>query len=57
MKEGRDCREQVSTVAVQGDIGWRKLKERREEMKVVLDKRLEVLEEDRLVYCMWWKMN
>ena len=39
----------VSGVAVQGDLGWRKLEERREEMKVMLGKRLEVLEEEKLV--------
>ncbi len=30
----------VSGVAVQGDLGWRKMEERREEMKVVVVKRL-----------------
>ena len=39
----------VAGVAVQGDLGWRKLEERREEMKVMFGKRLEVLEEGRLV--------
>ena len=28
-----------------GDVGWRKLKERREKMMVMFSKRLEVLEE------------
>ena len=36
-------------VTVQGDLGWRKLEERREEMKVMLGEKLEVLEEGRLV--------
>ena len=35
----------VAGVAVQGDLGWRKLEERREEMKVVFGKRLVVSEE------------
>ena len=39
----------VAGVAVQGDLGWRKLEQRREEMKVMFGKRLEVLEEARLV--------
>ena len=29
----------VAGLAVQGDLGWRKLKERREEMKVLFGKR------------------
>ena len=34
---------------MQADLGWRKLEERREEMKVMFGKRLEVLEKaDRL---------
>ena len=37
-----------SGVAVQGDLGWRKLEERRKE-KVIFSKRLELLEESRLV--------
>ena len=37
----------VAGVAVQGDLGWRKLEERREEMKVMFGKRLELLEEGR----------
>ena len=36
-------------MAVQGDLGWKKLEERREEMKVMFGKRLEVLEEGKLV--------
>ena len=39
----------VAGVAVQGHPGWRKLEERREEMKVLFGKRLERLEESRLV--------
>ncbi len=39
----------VAGVAVEVDLGWRKLEERREKMKVVFGKRLEVLEEGRLV--------
>ena len=39
----------VAGVAVQGDLGWRNLEERREEMKVVFGKRLEVLAWGRLV--------
>ena len=39
----------VAGVAVQGDLGWRKLEERREEMKVLFGKRLEGIEESRLV--------
>ena len=39
----------VAGVAVQGDLGWTKQEERREEMKVMFGKRLEVLEEARLV--------
>ena len=39
----------VAGVAVQGDVGWRKLEERREEMKVLFGKRLEGMEESRLV--------
>ena len=35
-------------MAVQGDLGLRKLEERREEMKVMFSKRLEVLEEGKL---------
>ena len=35
----------VAGVAVQGDLERRKLEERREEMKVMFRKRLEVLEE------------
>ena len=34
----------VTGVAVQGDPGWWKLEERREEMKVFFGKRLEVME-------------
>ena len=46
MKMGRRlsrARNTVAGVAVQGDLGWRKLDERREEMKVMLGKRLAVL--------------
>ena len=39
----------VTGVAVQGDLGWRKLEERREEMKVLFSKRLKGMEESRLV--------
>ena len=52
MREGRillGARNTVAEVAVQGDLGWRKLEERREEMKVLFGKRLEVMEESRLV--------
>ena len=35
----------LAAVAVQGDLGWRKLVERREEMKVLFGKRLEGMEE------------
>ena len=34
----------IAGVAVEGDVGWRKLEERREEMKVMFGKRLEGLE-------------
>ena len=37
----------VAGVAVQGDLGWRKLEESREKMKVMFGKRLEVLEKGR----------
>ena len=36
-------------MAVQRDLGWIKLEERKEEMKVMFDKRLAVLEDGRLV--------
>ena len=39
----------VAGVAVHGDLRWRKLEERSEEMKVMFGKRLVVLEEGRLV--------
>ena len=39
----------VTGVALQGDLGWRKLEERREEMKVLFGKRLKGMEESRLV--------
>ena len=39
----------VAGVAVRGDLGWRKFEERREEMKVMFGKMLEVLEDGRLV--------
>ncbi len=39
----------VAGVAVQEELGWRKQEERREEMRVMFGKRLEVLEESRLV--------
>ena len=39
----------VAGVAVQGDLEWRKLEERREEMKVLFGKRLVGMEESRLV--------
>ena len=39
----------VARVAVQGDLGWRKLEKRREEMIVLFGKRLEGMEESRLV--------
>ena len=35
----------VAGVAVQGDLGWRKLKERKEEMKVLFGKILEGMED------------
>ena len=41
MKVGRRLLESSNTVAgvaVQGDLGWRKLEERREEMKVLFGK-------------------
>ena len=41
-------RNTIAEEAMQG-VGWRKLEERREEMKVLLDKRLEGIEESRLV--------
>ena len=41
----------ATRVAVQGNLRWRKLEERREEMKVMFGKRLELLEEGR-----WLKM-
>ena len=40
-------------MVVQGDLGWRKLEEWREEMKVLFGKRLEGMEESRLVR--WWR--
>ena len=39
----------VAEVAMQGDLGWRKLEERGEEIKVLFGKRLEGMEESRLV--------
>ena len=39
----------VAGVAVQGDLGWRKLEEQREEIKVLLGKRLKGMEESQLV--------
>ena len=39
----------VAKVVVQGDLGWRKLEEKSEEIMVMIGKRLEVLEEGRLV--------
>ena len=47
------ARNTVAGVIVQGDLGWRKWEERREEMKVKFRKRLEVLEE-RLVKKSGW---
>ena len=35
----------VEGVVVQGDLGWRKLEKRKEEMKVLFGKRLEGVEE------------
>ena len=47
----------VTGSAVQEDLGWRKLEERREEMKVLFDKRLEgwmkKLSEDGEI--VWWE--
>ena len=39
----------LAGVAVQGDLGWRKLEEGREEMKVLFGKRLEGMEVSQLV--------
>ena len=39
----------VAGAAVRGDLGWRKLEERREERKLLYGKRLENLEDSRLV--------
>ena len=39
----------VAGVAVQGDLGWRKLEEKREEKKLLYGLRLDMLEDDRLV--------
>ena len=39
----------VPGVAVRGDLGWRKLEERREGKKLMYGKRLEGLEDNRLV--------
>ena len=39
----------VVGVTVQGDLGWRKLEEMREEMKVLFGKILKGMEESRLV--------
>ena len=39
----------VAGVAVQGDLGWRMLEERREDYKELFGKRLEGMEESRLV--------
>ena len=49
IKIGRSLLEASNTVAgvaMQGDLGWRKLEERRKEIKVIFDERL-VLEEGR----------
>ena len=43
MKMGRRLLEASNAVAVQEDLGWRKLEEWRVEMKVMFGKRLEVL--------------
>ena len=43
------ARNTVAGLAVQGGLGWRKLEERREEMKVLFGKRLEGMEESRQV--------
>ena len=40
---------QYARVPVQGDLGWRNLEERRQEMKVLFDNRLEGMEGSRLV--------
>ena len=37
----------ITRLVVQGDLGWRRLGERREEMKVMFGKSLVVLEEGR----------
>ena len=47
----------VAGVAVQDDLGWRKPEERREEMKVLFGKRLEGMEESRLVKMMVEKLR
>ncbi len=39
----------VAGAAVRGDLGWRKLEERREEKKLLYGKRIDNLEDDRLV--------
>ena len=39
----------VAEMVVQGDVGWRKLEEQREEMKVLFGRRLEAMEESQLV--------
>ena len=49
MRVGRRLLGATNTVAVQGDLGWRKLEERREEMKVLSGKGLEGMEESQLV--------
>ena len=48
IREGRRLLEASNTVAgvtVQGDLGWRKLEESREEMRMLFGKRLEGIEE------------
>ena len=47
----------VSEVAVQEDLGWKKLEPRMEEMKVLFGKILEGMEESRLVKMMVEKLK
>ena len=47
----------VAGVAVLGDLGWRKLEERREGMKVLFGKRLIGMKESRLVKMVMEKLR
>ena len=47
----------VAGVAVRGDLGWKKLEERREEKKVLYGRRVERLDDSRLVKARMEKMQ